>query len=140
MDKISKERRSWNMSRIRSRDTSLETEVRKRLFTLGWRYRLKSKLPGHPDIVFPSKKVAVFIHGCFWHMHGCKLSTVPSTRSAFWLEKLKGNKRRDVETKVSLKDMGWRIVTVWECNLKKHPAQEIERIVEALEEPDRGPP
>lgn len=120
------------MSRIRSRDTTIELEVRKRLYAIGLRYRLRSKLPGHPDVVFPGKKVAVFIHGCFWHMHGCRLSALPSTRSAYWLDKLRGNKRRDAQAAESLKQMGWKIVTVWECNLKKHPSQEITRITEAV--------
>lgn len=132
MDKISKERRSRNMSRIRSRDTALEIAVRKRLFALGLRYRLRSSLPGHPDIVFPRKKVAVFINGCFWHMHGCELSTIPSTRTKFWSEKLSRNEKRDHEVARKLRKMEWKVVTLWECEINKQLRQEIRKILKAI--------
>ncbi len=132
MDKISKERRSWNMSRIRSSNTSLELEVRKALHALGFRYRLRSSLPGHPDIVFPKQRVALFINGCFWHSHGCKLSTTPTTRHDFWAEKLGKNKNRDKRVNGQLKAMGWKVVTLWECRIMEQPEREIARAVRTI--------
>ena len=119
MDKISREKRSRNMSRIRSADTSIEKIVRKTLFSLGFRYRLHSKLPGRPDIVFPGKRLAVFINGCFWHKHGCRLTVIPHTRTEFWESKLNQNKERDKRVKKILESSGWRTVTIWECEIEK---------------------
>ena len=137
MDRINKERRSWNMSRIRSADTSLEIEVRKILYSLGYRYRLHSSLPGHPDLVFPKQMVALFINGCFWHMHGCKLSTIPSTRREFWTEKLNRNRQRDHNVTEELNAMGWKVVKIWECRFIKDRRREISRIRNALNYPKR---
>src|SRR5437868_14589153 len=96
MEKLSPERRSWNMSRIREKNTSPELMVRKFLTSKGLRYRLhSSKVFGKPDIIFPSKHIAVFIHGCFWHQHGCKNSTVPKSNTDFWVQKLRSNVVRD---------------------------------------------
>lgn len=120
------------MSRIKSRNTSIELFVRKKLYALGLRFRIKSNLPGHPDVVFLGKRVAVFIHGCFWHFHGCRLSTIPSTRTAVWTEKLRRNRQRDAEAAIELTEEGWKVITIWECDLKRNPAQEIAKVDKAV--------
>lgn len=119
MDTISSEQRSWNMSRIRDRDTLPEKRVRSLLHRLGFRYSLHRKdLPGKPDIVLPARRAVVFVHGCFWHQHtGCRNSTMPSTRRAFWETKLNGNVARDVRIGEELRSLGWTVMTVWECEL-----------------------
>lgn len=87
---------------------------------MGFRYRLhEKKLPGSPDLVFPKYKAVIFVHGCFWHRHGCKQATTPSTRKQYWEEKFKGNIERDERNIQSLKDLGWRVMVVWECELKR---------------------
>ena len=125
--------RSRMMSGIRSKDTKAEIEIRKKLFALGFRYRLHDKkLPGKPDIVFPRYKAVIFIHGCFWHAHGCKLFKMPSTRVRFWRKKLARNKEKDTENYKALKEGGWRIMSIWECSFRgagKNREKEIERIV-----------
>jgi DNA mismatch endonuclease (patch repair protein) len=120
MDRLSAERRSWNMSRIRGQNTVPERRVRSLLHRLGFRFTLRNqKLPGRPDIVLKSRKTAIFVHGCFWHRHkACKNSVLPKTRAEFWLAKLNGNVARDRETSAALKRQGWRVVTVWECEVE----------------------
>lgn len=117
MDRISTERRSWNMSRIRGTDTAPEKLVRSALHRLGFRFSLRRRdLPGKPDIVMPRHKTAIFVHGCFWHRHtGCRNSVLPKTRPDFWLTKLEGNVARDKRSAAALKQLGWRVMTVWEC-------------------------
>ena len=107
------------MSRIRSADTSLELKVRRYLYAEGYRYRTGFRLHGRPDIVFPRRKIAVFVNGCFWHMHGCRLSSIPSTRRDFWEAKLTGNKIRDRNNVVMLEKEGWKVVTIWECKIEE---------------------
>lgn len=121
-DVHTKEKRSYNMSRIRSKDTKPEMLVRKFLFAKGFRYRLHDKkLPGRPDIVLPKYKSVIFIHGCFWHGHeGCKYFVIPKTRKEWWLNKISGNQTRDEQSVKLLKQHGWNIITVWECDLKKN--------------------
>jgi DNA mismatch endonuclease (patch repair protein) len=123
-DRLDKAKRSWNMSRIRGKDTKPEIAVRKILHAAGFRYRLHVKdLPGNPDIVLPKWKTAVFVHGCFWHRHdGCKDATIPKTRSEWWDEKLSKNKMRDTLNREALVRAGWRILIVWECSFKQSPA------------------
>lgn len=118
-DKLTAERRSTNMSRIRSRDTRPEMIVRRLVHGMGYRYRLHvAKLPGKPDLVFPCLKRIVDVRGCFWHQHpGCIDSHIPKTRIEYWQPKLAGNKRRDTENKARLKAQGWKMLTVWECQL-----------------------
>ena len=120
-DVHSKETRSYNMSRIRCKDTKPEMLVRKFLFSKGFRYRLHDKkLPGKPDIVLPRYKTVIFIHGCFWHGHnGCKLYVVPKTRTEWWLNKITNNINKDSAAVTALKANGWKVITVWECDLKK---------------------
>lgn len=115
-DRISTEHRSWNMSRIRGKDTRPEILVRSVLHRMGYRFRLHcSALPGKPDIILPKHRIAVFVHGCFWHRHGCKFSYTPKTRKEFWQRKFKRNVARHEEVCHDLRVLGWRVVTVWEC-------------------------
>ena len=117
VDSLSRKHRSWNMSRIRSRDTGPELLVRSALHRAGYRFRLHSKdLPGRPDIVLPKYHTVVFVHGCFWHRHkGCRFAYSPKSRVAFWNNKFRGNIERDRRTSTALRKLGWRVVTVWEC-------------------------
>ena len=108
------------MSRIKGRDTGPEKRVRSLLHRLGYRFSLRRKdLPGSPDIVLPGRNVALFVHGCFWHRHeGCSNSTLPRTRAEFWLDKLNGNVERDMRNEAALKELGWRVLTIWECEVE----------------------
>jgi DNA mismatch endonuclease (patch repair protein) len=109
--------RSENMSRIRGKDTGPEMTVRRAVWQAGLRYRLHDKrLPGKPDLVFSRLRTVVFVHGCFWHCHeGCKNSRVPKTRSDWWMNKLAGNKVRDMKASNCLRNMGWDVLVIWEC-------------------------
>jgi DNA mismatch endonuclease (patch repair protein) len=124
-DVHSKETRSYNMSRIRSKDTKPEMLVRKFLHKNGFRYRLHVKdLPGKPDIVLPKYKTVIFIHGCFWHGHeGCKYYVVPKTRTEWWLNKIKLNISNDLKSKQELIEQGWKIIEIWECELKRKTSE-----------------
>lgn len=120
-DVHSKATRSYNMSRIRSKDTKPELLVRKFLHKNGFRYRLHVKdMPGKPDIVLPKYRTVIFIHGCFWHGHeGCKYYVVPKTRTEWWLHKIGTNTANDANAEKLLKALGWNIIKIWECELKK---------------------
>lgn len=120
-DVHSKETRSYNMSRIRSKDTKPEMLVRKFLHAQGFRYRLHVKdLPGKPDIVLPKYKTVIFVHGCFWHGHeGCRYYVVPKTRTEWWTNKINRNILKDQSAKQLLVSNGWRVLDIWECELKK---------------------
>ena len=120
MDRISKEKRSWNMSRIRSSDTALEIKIRRYLYSRNIRYRLSYPVSGKPDITFPRQRTAVFIDGCFWHMHGCSLSVIPKTSSEFWKNKLEKNRQRDETVTMELETQGWKVVRIWECEIEKN--------------------
>ena len=119
-DKLSAERRSANMRRIRSKDTNPEIALRSLIHRLGYRFRLHRKdLPGKPDIVFPSRQKVIFVHGCFWHQHpGCREGRMPGSRREYWEPKLRRNQERDAASQASLTGQGWRCLTVWECELK----------------------
>ena len=121
VDKVSKEVRSYNMSRIRSKDTKPEILVRSYLFSKGLRFRKNDKrYPGSPDIVLPKYKTMVFVHGCFWHLHdGCRYARIPKSNVEYWEKKLYRNKERDEHNQKELEEMGWNVITVWECELKK---------------------
>ena len=108
------------MSRIKSKNTKIELVVRKYLFAKGYRYRLNDRtLPGKPDIVMRKYKTVIFIHGCFWHRHsGCKEATVPKTRTDFWEKKFQANIRNDQKNEKLLRDMGWNVIVVWECQIE----------------------
>ncbi len=135
MDNRSKEARSRNMSNIPSKNTKPEETVRKYLFAQGIRYRKNvSKLPGKPDIVLPKYKTAVFVNGCFWHGHeGCKYFVPPKTNTEFWYAKFKYNQERDERNYQKLRDLGWRILIVWECEIRHGDADKrLERLVEEI--------
>lgn len=121
MDVHNKETRSYNMSRIKGRKTKPEEIVAKYLFTQGFRYRRNvKKLPGTPDIVLKKYKTVIFVNGCFWHMHeGCKYFVWPNDNSEFWKNKLLANKERDEKEKKEIEELGWKVIVVWECQLKK---------------------
>ncbi len=120
MDTISKQHRSWNMSRIRSENTSPERLVRSLLHGMGYRFRLHRKdLPGKPDIVLPKYKTVIEVRGCFWHRHqGCKQASTPKSNEAFWQEKFSRNVARDRRNTRLLKKLGWRVIIIWECETK----------------------
>lgn len=108
------------MSAVRGKNTKLETEIRKRLFAQGFRYRLHARdLPGTPDMVLPKHSAAVFVHGCFWHSHGCARSTIPENRKEWWEKKLQDNKLRDERNLEELRRDGWRVLVVWECSVRR---------------------
>jgi len=119
-DVVSPAVRSRMMSGIKGKDTKPEILVRKALFAAGYRFRLHRKdLPGSPDVVLPGRKVAIFTHGCFWHMHaGCNSAKLPATRAEFWKQKLQGNVERDARAVAALRSQGWRVLTVWECGTR----------------------
>jgi len=124
IDIVSPANRSRMMSGIKGKNSTPEKKVRRLLFAAGYRFRLHRRdLPGTPDIVMPGRKIAIFVHGCFWHFHeGCRYARMPSTRQAFWSAKLQSNIERDKRTMQKLTEMGWRVLNVWECatrNLKK---------------------
>jgi DNA mismatch endonuclease (patch repair protein) len=135
MDNRSKEARSRNMSNIPSKNTKPEETVRKYLFAHGLRYRKNvSKLPGKPDIVLPKYKIVVFVNGCFWHGHeGCKYFVPPKTNTEFWFAKFQYNQERDARNYQKLRDLGWRILIVWECEIRHGDADKrLEQLVEEI--------
>jgi len=112
--------RSENMRAIRGRDTQPEIAVRRLVYGLGFRYRLyQTGLPGKPDLVFPSRKKVIFVHGCFWHCHGCKKGLIPNTNKEFWLPKLRKNTLRDTQNLHDLAELGWSPLIIWQCELKE---------------------
>jgi DNA mismatch endonuclease (patch repair protein) len=120
MDVHDRRTRSYNMSRIKGKDTKPELIVRKFLFGEGFRYRLHVRsLPGKPDLVFPKYRAVIFVHGCFWHGHkGCKYFVPPKTRIEWWINKINSTKKKDVKNALELKKQGWKVISVWECSLK----------------------
>ncbi len=121
MDTLTKEKRSWNMNRIRSKDTAPELTVRSLLHRNGFRFRLHVKdLPGKPDIVLPKYKTVIEVRGCFWHRHpGCKIATTPSTNTEFWQKKFTQNVARDKENEEKLKQLGWNVIVIWQCEISQ---------------------
>ena len=130
-DVHSKETRSYNMSRIKGKNTKPEIILRSSLFKQGFRFKIHEKsLPGKPDIVLPKYKTAIFVHGCFWHYHkDCKEGRIPSTNSKFWKEKLEKNIANDEEHIKTLKSNGWNVIVVWECEIEKQLMKTLERII-----------
>lgn len=129
--------RSYNMSRIRATDTKPEMLVRKFLHARGFRYRLHDKkLPGKPDLVFPKYKTVLFVNGCFWHGHqNCKYFVIPKTRTEWWQQKIKETAKRDRKNYKILKELGWNILIVWECELKSYKKNKtMEKIRRKIEE------
>ncbi len=135
-DSISREHRSWNMSRIKSVNTRPEILIRSLLHKSGYRFRLNGRvskkyisggvLPGKPDIVFSGYKTVIFVHGCFWHRHeGCKDATIPKTNTEWWLKKLNTNIERDKKAKNDLENSGWKVIIVWECETKNKAVPDL---------------
>lgn len=119
LDPLTKAERSERMSRIRNANTQPELAVRRLVYSMGYRYRLRSgSLPGNPDLVFGSRRKVIFVHGCFWHQHGCGVYRMPRTRLGFWEPKLAGNRARDLEVQRQLRVRGWGILVLWECELR----------------------
>jgi DNA mismatch endonuclease (patch repair protein) len=120
VDTLSPAERSEIMARVRSKNSRPELSVRKLVSALGCRYGLHARdLPGHPDLVFRKAQKVIFVHGCFWHRHtGCSLARLPKSRLDFWMPKLEGNKTRDRRVKRALARQGWRVLTIWECQIK----------------------
>ncbi len=127
MDTRSKEQRSRIMAAVRSKDTGPEMLVRRFLWSNGLRYRVNvSSLPGTPDIAFSRHKIAIFVHGCFWHGHtGCSRGKLPKSRLDYWGAKVKANKSRDAETKARLEGSGWKHLVVWECQLRTQKVSSV---------------
>jgi len=131
--------RSYNMSRIRGKDTKPEMLVRQYLHARGLRYRLHTKeLPGKPDLVFSGLRTVIFVHGCFWHRHeGCRYFVVPKTRTDFWLNKIGRNVANDERQQQELRNQGWRVLVVWECELRPlHRERTLERLFYSLTAPE----
>jgi len=120
VDNLTTEKRSWNMSHIKGKDTKAEVFVRSLLHRLGYRFRLhRHDLPGKPDIVLPKYNTVIFVHGCFWHRHeGCKLAYTPKSRIEFWGKKFLENSQRDIRNKDALEKLGWKVFIIWECETK----------------------
>lgn len=131
-DRISPEHRSWNMARIRSKDTSPEKRVRSFLHRAGFRFRLHvAELPGRPDIVLPKYRTAIFVHGCYWHRHeGCKFAYFPKSRQEFWEAKFQANLKRDAVVRQELEDFGWNVGIIWECQTKDQEV--LARCIESI--------
>jgi DNA mismatch endonuclease, patch repair protein len=118
-DVVDRATRSRMMANIKAQNTKPEVALRRLLHSRGFRYTLHSSvLPGRPDIVFPSRRAAIFVHGCFWHSHGCALFKVPGTNREFWTKKFSENVRRDLSSQLGLIAAGWRVAVVWECALR----------------------
>ena len=122
------------MSQVRSKDTSIEVTVRKYLFHEGFRYRKNDKrLPGKPDVVLPKYRTVIFVHGCFWHRHeGCKRASMPATRVEFWQAKFNKNVENDRKNKSLLSELGWHVIVIWECEIKKNFEATMGRVVMEL--------
>lgn len=135
-DSLTAERRSWNMSRIRSRDTGPELTLRSMLHSAGFRFRLHDRaLPGTPDIVMKKHRAVILVHGCYWHRHeGCRNATTTSSRTDFWQDKFAATVARDERNFEALKELGWKPIVVWECDLKKRPEHVMAEIRRKLGE------
>lgn len=134
-DRMTKEQCSKNMSHIRSKDTSIELKVRKYLFSLGYRYRVNYKeLPGKPDIVFTKKKIAIFIHGCYWHGHNCnsRYAHVSKSNTDYWNTKIQRNQERDKRNIEQLEKDGWKVIVLWECEIKDNFEEKSKYILSFL--------
>lgn len=133
-DRISRERRSWNMSQIRGKDTKPELLLRRLLHRAGYRFRLHApNLPGKPDIVLPKYQTVIFVNGCFWHRHkDCPKATTPKTRTEFWIEKFQRTVERDQQKRAELEMFGWTVLTVWECELKCDPKFVLKTVINQL--------
>lgn len=120
MDSLSPEKRSWNMSRIKAKDTKPEIAVRQVLHALGYRFRLENTdIPGKPDIILPKYKIVIYVHGCFWHRHpGCKYAYTPKSKIDFWTKKFAANIKRDAVVSEKIKNSDWKQLIIWECQTR----------------------
>lgn len=137
-DTVSKKRRSEIMSHIKSKNTSIELLVRKKLHSLGYRFRVNYKLlPGKPDIVFLKRRIAIFIHGCFWHGHevGCRYSHIPQSRQEYWNNKIAKTKQRGDAHIKELSENGWHVIIIWECEIKTKFEDTIDNLVNIIGNP-----
>ncbi len=134
VDRISKEHRSWNMSRIQGKNTKPELHLRSLLHRAGFRFRLHdSRLPGKPDIVLRRYRAAIFVNGCYWHRHEhCTKATMPKTRTDFWQEKFNKTVERDQRKCRELRQAGWHVITVWECELEKAPETVLNEVAQTI--------
>ena len=139
-DVHTKEIRSYNMSRIKGKNTKPEEIVRKNLFSRGFRYRKNDpRLPGKPDIVLPKYKTVIFVNGCFWHHHaGCRYFVWPKSNVAFWKEKINRNVQRDKDKQDQLRELGWHIIVVWECDIKQHKDDALQELEEKIKSYPKG--
>jgi DNA mismatch endonuclease (patch repair protein) len=143
-DKLTPEQRSWNMSRIRGKNTQPELLVRRLLHAKGYRYRLhgqagKDRLPGNPDLVFAGRRKVIFVNGCFWHFHDCRVGLhAPKANADFWEAKRTRTRDRDADQRRRLEDAGWEVLTVWECELKDGSALESQLVKFLGAQPVRG--
>ena len=133
-DSLTKEKRSWNMSKIRGKDTKIEIKVRKFLFSRGFRFRKNVvTLPGKPDVVLPRYNTVIFIHGCFWHRHpGCKYSYKPKTNVEFWKKKFAENVANDERNRLALETSGWTVIILWECDIKRRFELIMDELVQQI--------
>ena len=119
-DTLSKERRSALMKRVKQKHTAPEMIARRQLHRRGLRYNIGDRsLPGSPDLSFPRHRAALFVHGCFWHGHDCRLGARPSSNTSYWLPKIEANRLRDARKEQALRDLGWRVLTLWQCEIKR---------------------
>ena len=133
-DVLTQAQRRFNMSRVRGKHTQPELVLRRGLHRRGLRYRLHAKgLPGRPDLVFPTRKAVIFVHGCFWHMHDCPRFRWPATSEGFWREKIQGNHERDRRVRKELDDIGWRVQVVWECALRGAGRRSLDEVLDVCE-------
>ena len=134
MDTLSPEKRSWNMSRIRGKNTKPELAVRSMLHRLGYRFRIADKtLPGKPDIVLPRYGAVIFVHGCFWHRHPeCKYAYMPKSKIEFWSKKFEANVLRDKNNLSLLKKAGWLPIVVWECEIERNATATLDKVSRVL--------
>ncbi len=128
------EARSAIMAKVRSKNTKPEIEVRRAIHRAGFRFRLhRSDLPGNPDVVFPRHRLALFVHGCFWHRHGCKRTTMPATNREFWSEKFRRTVERDQRALKELEEIGWKTAVIWECQLETGINALLETLTESAQ-------
>ncbi|WP_335338279.1 very short patch repair endonuclease [Pseudohongiella spirulinae] len=134
MDTLTPEKRSWNMSRIKAKNTSPERRLRTLLHRSGFRFRLHAHdLPGKPDIVLPKYRTVIFVNGCFWHRHeGCPFAYIPKSRTEFWLPKFQKTIERDLQKSRELECAGWNVIVAWECEIKSAPEQTLARVIDEM--------
>lgn len=139
-DTLTQEQRSWNMSRVTGKNTRPEIHLRSILHKKGFRFRLHDKkLPGKPDVVLPKYRTVIFVNGCFWHRHQkCQYARTPDSRQDFWLKKFERTVQRDHKNQKMLIELGWRVLVVWECEMKKDSAAVVSNISSQLLERIRG--